>query len=225
MFSRILPPADSPSIYETMQRHDAELSREDQAGMGIDEENLSAPFQEQDLDHLLADAASEVGGESTTYTAPKAGGIPSAALSPRPARPIASRRRPRTEDDDDVPESLLLEGNTEASPLVRDNTRITSAAGQGSLPPPVPGPITRNARAHWESTREQQRLHGDDAARRTNGRVPRRPLGFTSAHPRELALWRWANVQNLDRFLLEVYQYYIGHGIWSICLARLLGLL
>ncbi|TKA62511.1 hypothetical protein B0A49_09228, partial [Cryomyces minteri] len=39
------------------------------------------------------------------------------------------------------------------------------------------------------------------------------------------AMYKWASVQNLDKFLLEVYEYFLGHGIWSILLARFLNLL
>lgn len=35
----------------------------------------------------------------------------------------------------------------------------------------------------------------------------------------------WANVENLDQFLNEVYAYYIGHGIYSILLNRAVKLL
>ncbi|KAK4897074.1 hypothetical protein LTR28_001765, partial [Elasticomyces elasticus] len=35
-----------------------------------------------------------------------------------------------------------------------------------------------------------------------------------------MALWRWANVQDLDAFLLEVYEYYHKKGIWSILLSK-----
>ncbi|KAF2227805.1 autophagy protein Apg9-domain-containing protein, partial [Elsinoe ampelina] len=42
---------------------------------------------------------------------------------------------------------------------------------------------------------------------------------------KEQALWRWANVENVDGFLLEVYQYYTDHGIWSIILARIIYVL
>ncbi|KAF9454588.1 APG9-domain-containing protein [Macrolepiota fuliginosa MF-IS2] len=41
----------------------------------------------------------------------------------------------------------------------------------------------------------------------------------------ERALWNWVNVYNLDAFLLEVYYYYEGKGIYSIALARGLNLL
>lgn len=33
-------------------------------------------------------------------------------------------------------------------------------------------------------------------------------------------MWTYTNANNLDAFLLEVYQYYVDHGVWSILLAR-----
>lgn len=38
-------------------------------------------------------------------------------------------------------------------------------------------------------------------------------------------MWRWTNVVNLDNFLGDVYSYYIHHGMWSILLRRVFGLL
>lgn len=35
----------------------------------------------------------------------------------------------------------------------------------------------------------------------------------------------WANVDNLDQFLNEVYAYYTGHGVYSILLNRAVKLL
>ncbi|CAN6666896.1 autophagy-related protein 9 [Trichomonascus vanleenenianus] len=42
--------------------------------------------------------------------------------------------------------------------------------------------------------------------------------------PRERALWKWANVENLDNFLCDVYLYYLGNGFYSIMLARALNM-
>lgn len=38
--------------------------------------------------------------------------------------------------------------------------------------------------------------------------------------PRERALWKWANVENLDVFLQEVYEYYLGNGFYCICIEK-----
>lgn len=42
---------------------------------------------------------------------------------------------------------------------------------------------------------------------------------------RERALWMWANITNLDIFLQDVYDYYIGNGWYCIALERFLDLL
>ncbi|KAK9457674.1 autophagy protein Apg9-domain-containing protein [Dipodascopsis uninucleata] len=42
--------------------------------------------------------------------------------------------------------------------------------------------------------------------------------------PRERALWKWVNVENLDNFLQEVYEYYMGNGIYSIIISRAINL-
>ncbi|WVQ76748.1 hypothetical protein IAR50_006422 [Cryptococcus sp. DSM 104548] len=41
----------------------------------------------------------------------------------------------------------------------------------------------------------------------------------------EKALWKWVNVEDLDGFLQEVYEYYKGKGIYCIALSRVLNLL
>ncbi|KAK7207777.1 APG9-domain-containing protein, partial [Myxozyma melibiosi] len=38
------------------------------------------------------------------------------------------------------------------------------------------------------------------------------------------AIWRWANVKNLDIFLTEVYDYYTGKGLYNILLMRVINL-
>lgn len=41
---------------------------------------------------------------------------------------------------------------------------------------------------------------------------------------RNHAIWRWANVKNLDIFLTEVYDYYTGKGLYNILLMRAINL-
>ncbi|AQZ12086.1 ATG9 (YDL149W) [Zygosaccharomyces parabailii] len=42
--------------------------------------------------------------------------------------------------------------------------------------------------------------------------------------PKERALWKWANVENLDIFLQDVYNYYLGSGYFCIVLLKILNL-
>lgn len=37
-------------------------------------------------------------------------------------------------------------------------------------------------------------------------------------------MWRWINVANLDAFMKEVYEYYLGSGFWCIICERVLHL-
>ncbi|KAA1135852.1 autophagy protein atg9 [Puccinia graminis f. sp. tritici] len=69
---------------------------------------------------------------------------------------------------------------------------------------------------HNQSTtdREQQGQHDN------NLQQAHQTLGA-----KEMALWRWVNVDDLDSFLQDVYSYYVGNGIWAIGLSRLSNLM
>ncbi|GAA5937883.1 autophagy protein ATG9 [Sporobolomyces koalae] len=54
---------------------------------------------------------------------------------------------------------------------------------------------------------------------------PRGRNQMYSMSARERALWRWVNVEDLDKFLEEAYRYYLGKGVWTIGLERVLNLL
>lgn len=52
---------------------------------------------------------------------------------------------------------------------------------------------------------------------------PRINLGLID--PKERALWKWSNVEHLDNFLREIYDYYLGNGFYCILLSRCLNML
>jgi autophagy-related protein 9 len=226
LLSRLLPSA-SDEPHETRplsapQRRDSS-STDEHHGMDIDEENLGARFEPQDLEHLLEEASSsQMTTESTAFLPQHHERVlPGINTANRPAAwrqpPVA--RAPPPDDDDDVPQSLLLEGG----PSTPNRTKGRRIDG---LPPPVPGPSTRQTRAQWDATRRQQRLHED----RQNA-TPAQPWvhsvrpGQSTSDPRERALWLWVNQTDLDNFLAEVYEYYVGCGIHSIILRNILMLL
>jgi len=214
ILSRMLPNVGARSIYDTLHEHD----RVSEAG--IDEQNLDERFHDQDLDELLAEAAqSGITTESTPFIAQghqqRARNAQDSTihLSDRPA--WTASHDVRFGDEDDVPESMLFEGDN-TNPERRQSFR----ASQG-LPPPVPGPPVVDSMLHDERGRTRR----DGAAHRAHlPRIPRQ-AGLLMTDPREKAMWRWANVVNLDSFLVEVYDYYLGKGIWSILLSRLLSML
>jgi autophagy-related protein 9 len=219
LLSRLLPSAsDEPYDNHTaLPRQRRPSSSTDEQNTDIDEENLDVRFEAQDLEHLLADASSsQMTSESTAFFPQNTERAPPGINTTN--RVAAWRRPPATQsalpdEDDDVPQSLLLEDGPGRPRL-------------DGLPPPVPGPSTRLTREQWEATRRQQRLHDD--ARPSNNPVPwgqsRRP-GYLSADPKEKALWLWVNQTDLDGFLVEVYDYYVGCGIYSILLRGFLMLL
>lgn len=125
-------------------------------------------------------------------------------------------------DDNDVPESLLLESNSASV--------MEAEVSKPLIPPPRqrPGP-DRGPKTHiqWESIDER----GTDPAQSSPSNLPFRlqPKNKTSTGihvtKREAALWRWVNVSNLDNFMRDVYDYYEGGGIWCIMCANALWLL
>lgn len=231
LLSRLLPSAsDEPLETDHLPTHGhrRSSSTDEQREMDIDEENFEARFEAQDLENLLADAASsQMTTESTAFLPKnidrKAG---TQANSSAPNQPTSWRQPTNAQpaplyDDDDVPESLLLEGGHDIP-----GPRLGQQRGPvEGLPPPVPGPSTRQTRAQWDATRRQQRLHEDGiGAAPPRSSIPSRHGHFTM-DPKERALWRWVNVSDLDTFLSDVYNYYIECGIYSMILRRILTLL
>lgn len=223
ILSRFLPPdIGSPSIYETLRQQDEDSDQSDveqRAAMAVDEENLRQDFHDYELDDALADATASRSNLLTKaeHKAPQKVPNPGVLQHQRP-QPYSNV--PDTmEDDDEVPQSLLIEDhNSPISPLREQQPKPVSS--------PVPGPATKAARAKWQVTQEQQRLHTDTPRRRDKSGQPSHPFsGLTVASPREKALWRWANIEDLDNFLGDVYDYFLGNGIWSILLSRFLNLL
>jgi autophagy-related protein 9 len=213
LLSRLLPSnTTGRSIYEDLRAHDeaSESDLEEQAGLAIDEENLG--FHDDDLGN--ADAFNgEDSGITTASTAFLAGQPQTQSQGrgdgsrgkpkQRRSKWIAQSPRLLEEDvDDDVPASLLIEGDDK---------------------PAMPGPSNRETRAHWEAAQAQQQLHRNDD--NTEGPQPgRQNAGPLSGGPREKAMWRWINIMNLDSFMKEVYDYYTGAGLWCITLQRALHL-
>ena len=237
LLSRFLPPiAASPSVYETIRQHD-ELSDttdiEERAGIDLDDDGIGGGFEEYELDQA---AARGNRGVVDSMAFPKksspqqhrgrgfSGGLHSVS---RP-RWLASppRLAEADEEDDEVPASLLIEGGEEvAIPMAGGDHPLRTSGGPSNIPP-IPGPVTRETRAHWEATQTQQRLHADEQGQRTRTRrTPKGVAGLAAIDPKVRAMWRWANVENLDNFLKDVYNYYLGHGIWCIVLSRTINLL
>ena len=224
ILSRFLPPAvGEPSIYETLQQHDDSSDQsdlEERAGMALDEENLGTGFHDYEIDDALADTTANQDGPSRVRDSNRQSQGFSAKKAQSRTRTSHAAGRVNLDDlDDEVPQSLLVED--------RPNLLPGSKAEQNTaMPPPVSGPSSRAIQAKWQATQEQQRLHQDPVfPQPQTKRSTRRGLPLGMMDPKDRAMWMLANVENLDNFLKEVYDYYIGNGIWCILLSRVLNLL
>ena len=219
MFSRLLPPVQGePSIYETLRQHDDDASDqsdfENDVGMVQDVESLSHG-------HGGLNIRNEGVDDNSILEKPKWSRVRSPAVKSRPShqKERAGKGKDVDDMDDEVPHSLLIEDDEHPGTGLRDQQNLP-------LPPPIPGPSTYTTRAKWQAAQREQRLHqASPPPLQQPGAVPIRgqPLGLIN--PKERATWLWANVDNLDQFLHEVYEYYTGHGIWSILLSRVVKLL
>ena len=224
ILSRFLPPATGePSIYETLQQPDESSDQsdiEERAGMALDEENLGTGFHDYEIDDALADTTVNQDDPPKKRNSSRQSQRTSARKAQSRTRTPHAAGRVNIDDlDDEVPQSLLIEDDQNLLPALK-------AKRHRAMPPPVAGPSSRATQAQWRATQEQQRLHQDSNFPRTHGKGKSRkgvPLGMMD--PKDRAMWMWANVENLDNFLKDVYDYYNGNGIWCILLNRLLNLL
>lgn len=245
LISRLLPPrTGSPSVYETLRQHDqsSEASDvEERAGMALDEENLGQHFEDLELDQADVERLSDshhhhhhhITGESSALLGDnlkqrgnqswrQQRGTGEALSRPRWMDPSPGSHAAE-EGDDEVPQSLLFEGGE--GPTATGAVDDHGPAHHADISP-VPGPSTPEARVHWETTQRHQTLYRDtprvDRPRRAGSQVKK---GLLLIDPKERAMWRWANVEDLDNFLKDVYDYFLGNGIWCIMLSRALNLL
>ncbi|KAF1808999.1 APG9-domain-containing protein [Eremomyces bilateralis CBS 781.70] len=236
VFSRLLPgQSHSASVYETMRRQEEEdrLSDVEDGDLAIDEENLGERFQAQDLEALLhEDTKDTTSAESSPELrhhdspAPRRSSTRGADNKP-PLDNVGFGRRPnravsRDDDDDEVPESLLLEGFNEHETGTRGRRRgQREQFADQTLPPPVTAPTNPTTKSQWRATQAQQRLHHPPSHA---AQPPQRTQGMMITDPREKAMWKWSQVVNLDQFLERVYDYFCSHGMYSIILRQLLNL-
>lgn len=221
--TRFLPihSSASQSIYETIRQYDDEyegLDIEDRAAIGADEENLAARFEDYELEDALARAdiqstrSSNLGSSETGE----------ARLDHRQQWRQAAVGD--AEDDDGPPASLLVEGNGDEEPLPpppNPHSNHVQRVDDGG----VPDFSSPQLQSQWQATREHQPIHPGPQSPNPINISSNRRSGLVFADPKEKAMWRWANVENLDNFFRDVYVYFIGNGIWCIVLSRALNIL
>jgi len=220
VFSKLIPATQGRSIYEELRGVDEPYDF--QARAGLDEENLNHNFHEYDLENA------EGLGVDDSHPA-----ISERVTPSRDGRGTSRGRPPRAggpawhshdeEGDNDVPASLLVEPHDDPATTPGRQRR---RHGSGHRTNAIPGSLT--AQAQWETTQAHQRLHSDDlfSIPPRYKDAPRTFItGVISGSAKKKAEWRWANVSNLDNFIKDVYDYYLGSGIWCILLDRALHLM
>lgn len=110
----------------------------------------------------------------------------------------------------------------------RNTSNFTSAfsggggGGRDNSKPLLPLFNVSNAQVNSDGTSPAPNLKYDKKSI-DNERIRRQRLGILS--PREKALWLWANVENLDIFLQDVYNYYLKNGFYCILIKKATDLL
>ena len=234
----------SPSIYETIQQHDETSDSsdvEERAAMAVDEENLRHPFSDHELDEALDHGGSDTQSmQSSPFVRHFRNGQGKSSgdrTRQQWSEPAAGEPALGDDEHDDVPPSFLLQRHGDhKSPERRPAPTPTAPLNRGDSNIPAAGPSTPRLRDQWDTARSRQPLHAqrpqqqqqqhqrrDQQQQRPGGKKWK--MGQYAASEKERALWRWANVENLDNFLKDVYVYFLENGIWCIVLSRALNLL
>lgn len=172
------------------------LERRFQDVEGVDETSHLRYEDDHELNELLAEVEQDDSPMGT---------------GPRPSTWHRDASMPHSDMEDDVPGSLLME-DAAARPLP------ASRAKRDQQPP------ASRAEEQWRRAQDRQPLYVDINRAQAGRPVSKRTANQHSVDARDQALWLWTNVQNLDAFLLELYEYYVEHGIWSMLLARIIHL-
>ncbi|AET41374.1 autophagy protein ATG9 Ecym_8078 [Eremothecium cymbalariae DBVPG len=213
----------------------------DQGSSSEDEDDLPAGSFEP----LVEDTRKYVGvhGTRTDYTEEE---FSDQELDATEQYTIAKLGQGSSSDDDRNPEGLEDSGDEEDAMLLQTRTKERGGSGKGNQQPmalkKIIGDQGRKFLGRQKSSQEEsfifrKSLIWDEESQARSGskRVALLPKVSVTNNvpqnrqnplsPRERALWKWANVENLDVFLQDVYGYYLGNGLYCIMIEKLLNLL
>lgn len=212
VLSRFLPVAEGDvPVYQGRRR---------EAGMQADVEAqrrgaVRDAFQDNDddPDDFLFDTTTDPdqpspGGPLSSQSRPMSKESSNTEATRPKGRPEAGARGVE-EEEEDVPGSLLM-----------DHTRPKARGGH-------PGGAV-GTDAQWQATQRQQGLHAARLPPKQGPSQLQQAYGLgpvAQPDPQADAMWLYTNANNLDAFLLEVYEYYVNHGLWSILLSKGINLM
>ncbi|QIW99821.1 hypothetical protein AMS68_005339 [Peltaster fructicola] len=199
MLSRLLPVAEGDvSMYESMRYH-ADVRPD------IEGQYRRDPDDDDDPEDMLYDASIHARPFRDNAFSPQT--QPSLSSSPILERTralwSAHKGKRRLDDDDDVPESLLLDGKDQTGTIVEEQ----------------PEHKAMKAAAQWH-TAQRPSVHHIPRPVRSDHSRDAHPAYPARSKAQSQAMWLYTNASNLDAFLLEVYQYYVQHGVWSVILSK-----
>ncbi|KAI1612467.1 autophagy protein Apg9-domain-containing protein [Exophiala viscosa] len=216
----------SASIYETLRQYDEDTDGsdvEERAGLAAGLRAARDGFHDLGESHMNmhTDRANsrhiETHGDGSRVM-----GKDKHRVSQRPRWSSRPDRLLEVEEvDDDVPASLLIDHNAEGRE--HDSMSLPPPPSQMSDGLPSPGDL-----GFLNSGRNQRSRSQGEPNQGVPRSMPFNPSfwsNLANADPKERAMFRWVNVTNLDNFLLDVYNYYLCHGFWSILLMRFLNLI
>ena len=212
VLSRLLPVAEGDVSSFDGTKFGARRMGDREAGHP---DSLNTPFRDHDEDpeRLLFDGDLEQSPDARLrpFASPK-----TTRISPKW---LQGQTGGRVEEDDDVPESLLLDSTEDHGPgsLSRPQDK-----DKGFLPHPKTQ--TRSQAAQEQTCYQDDPLSSRGGKREVVPRIAKRErTSYPRQDPHAEAMWLWTNASNPDAFLLEVYHYYVEHGVYSILLKRMIG--
>lgn len=217
-------PGRSGRSFFSELRNNIESDERHDTGQAVDDENLQEDFQECDLESGMDDGRSRMSLDRAPGTT---GEIHPGSLRGGIRGRNRNRWQPQDneEEENDVPESLLMEPN-EGYDAGNLDPRLSQQPRHAEQPL-LASHRSHRARGHWDGPRSMRKPHRPPRSVPAAKNAPAHPIAPRAAmgSARDRAAWRWVNVSNLDQFMLDVYNYYDGCGIWCILTDRALHLL
>lgn len=197
------------SFYEQLRGYDDEAGLDTEAGLMADHDFMpTARHRNNNNDSVLSPEADSVHGGAQRAAADGRG---------------SSLGWPHDDEgDEDVPASLLVEPNKATA-----NPGLARAeAPHESQHYDSPNLSSSHSHAPWRPPADERRHEVPRPSTRpaTTPYIPSINAG-ASFNRKNTALWKWANITNLDSFMRDVYDYYEGGGMWCIMVTNALWLL
>lgn len=210
--SRLLPVAEGDSMFAS-QRPDTDMDLESQRRDGYGRHFESG---DDDPEAMLFESSADTAPFRDVALSPETRPLNHASMSIAQSQPgwLDGEQKRRAPEEEDVPESLLLERKgkptprQQRAPVAQDNERA-------------------RREEQWDKMQQQHKLHSSSVLHQRPN-ITARPGSDSPTVPpirssaKANAMWTFTNAQSVDVFVQEAYQYFTGHGMSSIVLSQFL---